>query len=1155
MTDGTLSVFLGQASQSPPAPASRPATHPPLATIPARPASQPPSHPASRPAGQPATAGNRSDLDPSGLDGHQDTALSKDNFVDGLPTRVDNSIIGFVIFIVYLVESYYGAHDQMRFARFCKTLRDWGSVSLQHQRSNLMLGGIVLVVLMFQPVAEGSTLVSAAGGIDSALSVVGKTGESVRRALQNGNELTPYAPVGCDLDAALQALATADEVCCLGLAQAMPWPVDPTNQNGANTPHTSCTDACSIACAAALLPLQSGFISMCSPMIDAILDGGVLDGRAWTHMGANGRAGLIDDMVARCSADIRAADVLARLLTLSEEGQCEGNGISLNGVAEQYVSNQGAVPPPPPESQCTDALGPGKCATCISSGHYSCEDDFCLNCLLSGECDQTCGICGRHRRELGSGLRSLQSVVPCSATDFVALAAQVTASCCNDLEGNCDSGVATSCDAECGAIFVPFFAACSVALTTFHPDEMDAMAALDATCRALPVMDLLAAVTYCEGETVMACPELQPPANMEIEYSSQERVYMSTVTYTARPGFTLVGDASFTCLINGSWSGEPYARFGYTDVSDCVAVLGGGMETCFVHLDQDTAALGSISVDAGHLFIISSSSLADLEVLMDRGPDGSLHDQGEPNLHIQADFAVGGALILAGVQVVGGSGDGIQMSVEAGGEVTLQSAQMESGQVTFAGVVSIDQSSLADVELVGSSGSALNVNASIGAVALSVEAGSSCDVQDSPDLVLSGSATFSGQGIVGRFAGTAFEQMSLSVADDASLTLRSVGGSIAGLAVADSTFAMDAASTATLGGTIRFENAGVVELAGKTILSGSNLAVSGTELTLQSAQMESGQVTFAGVVSIDQSSLVDVELVGSSGSELSVSGGAMTGSTTSVTSGRMTAEAGCLFSNAPISVSGEGGTLSLSAVELQSNGDSVPLAVESGGAATVTETTFRSAAGDITAVSVAEGGSMTVGGSQLVGADGSADPFPCDGTWPVCAEEHDGPVVVQGLAAITMAAPLVCDAETGECLSDQCFVVDCGVGGTCVSPLGTCTLPCCSSECTQHLPLCAGCISQHKSPRGPVCHLQCAVLCSMLCVVLCLSFADADLLMLMLTVCGVLWCAAALCCVGAVPCCVMRLEQAVRRPGLEPKTPAACCRPRLAAPLFVPFAD
>ena len=85
---------------------------------------------------------------------------------------------------------------------------------------------------------------------------------------------------------------------------------------------------------------------------------------------------------------------------------------------------------------------------------------------------------------------------------------------------------------------------------------------------------------------------------------------------------------------------------------------------------------------------------------------------------------------------------------------------------------------------------------------------------------------------------------------------------------------------------------------------------------------------------------------------------------------------------------------------------------------------FRSSVGDITAISVADGGSLTVGESQLVGADGSSSPFPCDGTLPDCAGAHDGSVVVNGPVAITLASPLVCNVGTGECLSvRQVFAV------------------------------------------------------------------------------------------------------------------------------------
>ena len=73
-----------------------------------------------------------------------------------------------------------------------------------------------------------------------------------------------------------------------------------------------------------------------------------------------------------------------------------------------------------------------------------------------------------------------------------------------------------------------------------------------------------------------------------------------------------------------------------------------------------------------------------------------------------------------------------------------------------------------------------------------------------------------------------------------SLSLQSVGGSISGLAITDSTFSMDAASTASLGGTIRFENAGAVELTGTSIVAGSSLAVvgAGTAVSLDSCTVD-----------------------------------------------------------------------------------------------------------------------------------------------------------------------------------------------------------------------------------------------------------------------------------------------------------------------------
>eukprot|EP01051_Picozoa_sp_SAG22_P002430 SAG22_NODE_107_length_19899_cov_24.034141_7_plen_1894_part_00 len=316
---------------------------------------------------------------------------------------------------------------------------------------------------------------------------------------------------------------------------------------------------------------------------------------------------------------------------------------------------------------------------------------------------------------------------------------------------------------------------------------------------------------------------------------------------------------AYMCSCVDGYSGGNCGRLGYANVSNCVAGLARGMETCSVYLEENTTELGTISVNAGEHFEIHGN-------------------QGEPKLRLLANFGVNGALVLADLQIVGGSGDGGQMNVEAG-----------------------------------------------------------------------------------------------------------------------------------------------------------------AELTFERVQMDSGSLTFAGVVSLLESSLVEAVVTGTSGSEMTLSGGTLTGSTIGVTSGRMSVDSGCVLTDSPISASGFGGSVMISGAELQSDGSSVPLTVESNGMGTVTQTVFRSTAGDITAVSVAEGGNMTVGESQLVDADGSVDPFPCDGTLPDCVGEHDGSVVVEGPSAINMAAPLVCDVETSECLSDLCFVVDCGVGGTCVSPHGTCT--------------------------------------------------------------------------------------------------------------------
>jgi hypothetical protein len=238
---------------------------------------------------------------------------------------------------------------------------------------------------------------------------------------------------------------------------------------------------------------------------------------------------------------------------------------------------------------------------------------------------------------------------------------------------------------------------------------------------------------------------------------------------------------------------------------------------------------------------------------------------------------------------------------------------------------------------------------------------------------------------------------------------------------------------------------GTLQLGGGSGSGGTHLTVAtGGQLTLQTVTMTRGTVAFSGSVAVTGSTWTSAHLSGTSG-QLSLAGGTLAGSTIQLTGGTATFGGSCVLTNTPVSVSGAASApqalLGVSHCELRSDGTAVPLVVGAAAMATVTQTTFRSTAGSITAVSVVAGGNLTVSASRLVRADGHTDPFPCDGTLPHCAGAHAGSVEVGGPTAVTMAAPLVCDAASGRCLADLC-VADpgrCGASvNTCVSPAGTC---------------------------------------------------------------------------------------------------------------------
>jgi hypothetical protein len=198
-------------------------------------------------------------------------------------------------------------------------------------------------------------------------------------------------------------------------------------------------------------------------------------------------------------------------------------------------------------------------------------------------------------------------------------------------------------------------------------------------------------------------------------------------------------------------------------------------------------------------------------------------------------------------------------------------------------------------------------------------------------------------------------------------------------------------------------------------------------------------LTLHGGVSVDDGSLTISQSLMESSADFSVSGiVVIVGSTLSFTgvysgvaTGGATGGAGLVVrSNGHIDITDT--SLSFAA------GVQTGLDVQSGGAATATGSTFTVAEETTVAVSIEEGGQFTVASSRLVGAGGSTTPYPCNGTLDTCAlaciAPYDGPAVVVGMAGA--AAPVVCDAATGVCLTDPHS--DCNGRGTCAGS-GVCT--------------------------------------------------------------------------------------------------------------------
>eukprot|EP01051_Picozoa_sp_SAG22_P000543 SAG22_NODE_15_length_32914_cov_20.713546_17_plen_220_part_00 len=173
---------------------------------------------------------------------------------------------------------------------------------------------------------------------------------------------------------------------------------------------------------------------------------------------------------------------------------------------------------------------------------------------------------------------------------------------------------------------------------------------------------------------------------------------------------------------------------GYVDMPSCLADIATGMASCFVYLQQDATALGTVAAGSGQYY--------------------EVHGQvdGETRLRLQTDWTIdsSAAVVLADMWLQGGDGNGCQLTVESGGRVALQNVQMQDSVISFAGTVSVTSSLLSPSQITGTgaaaslalSGGTLEgtvVSVSLGTTTV----GSGCVLTDSP-LSISGEAGSAG---------------------------------------------------------------------------------------------------------------------------------------------------------------------------------------------------------------------------------------------------------------------------------------------------------------------------------------------------------------------------------------------------------------------------
>ena len=308
-----------------------------------------------------------------------------------------------------------------------------------------------------------------------------------------------------------------------------------------------------------------------------------------------------------------------------------GTFVELREACNSIPSGQiiGELQPLWSAGQCPSEWMEGVSATTVPES--TCEDTLpsCAAGISAGFYDcanmlcPTCGMahqCDKTCRFCGGdGRHRLQIATTgheCPPMTFETEAAAVNDACCD--QGEC-TGVPTECDARCGVVYVDFYSRCNGLLGLYHVEDMVEYTRLEQTCaEQMPAEPLLRLIGRCTSHD--------------------------------------------------------------TTMASCQAKLVEGITSCFIYLQEDALALGSMAIEGEQTI--------------------ETHGLRDSMLQIQADWEIRAtaSLLLADLRLVGGSGGNVQIDVQNDGALTLQHAQMDGGIIASAGFVSILDSLLTGVQ-------------------------------------------------------------------------------------------------------------------------------------------------------------------------------------------------------------------------------------------------------------------------------------------------------------------------------------------------------------------------------------------------------------------------------------------------------------------------